>query len=57
MIICPTDNNRMTIYFIKEIGATRNENHVQYERLAAIARTKLNETAPRVSSFHSLNSF
>ena len=34
--------------FCRDIGATRNENIVQYERLAAIARTELNDKSPRV---------
>ena len=34
--------------FCRDIGATRNENHVQIERLFAIARSALNETAERV---------
>lgn len=34
--------------FCREIGVTRNENVVQYERLAAQARASLHETAPRV---------
>lgn len=34
--------------FCREIGVTRNANVVQYERLAAQARTFLNERAPRV---------
>ncbi len=31
-----------------DIGVTRNENVVEYERVAAIARTHLNEISPRV---------
>ena len=34
--------------FCRDIGATRNENHVQIERLYAIARNYLNGTAERV---------
>jgi glutaminyl-tRNA synthetase len=34
--------------FCRDIGVTRNENLVEYERLAAIARSQLHETAPRV---------
>ena len=34
--------------FCREIGVTRNSNVVQYERLAAQARTVLHEEAPRV---------
>ena len=34
--------------FCRDIGVTRNENLVEYERLAAIARSHLNETSPRV---------
>jgi glutaminyl-tRNA synthetase len=34
--------------FCREIGVTRNANTVQYERLAAVARTILHESAPRV---------
>jgi len=34
--------------FCNEIGVTRNENTVQYERLAATARNVLHETSPRV---------
>ena len=34
--------------FCREIGVTRNANVVQYERLAAQARTYLHEVAPRV---------
>lgn len=34
--------------FCREIGATRNANIVQYERLAAIARLHLHEMSPRV---------
>ena len=34
--------------FCKDIGATRNANTVQYERIEAIARNQLHETAPRV---------
>ena len=34
--------------FCNDIGVTRNENVVEYERLAAIARNQLHETAPRV---------
>eukprot|EP00624_Nannochloropsis_granulata_P002014 evm.model.NODE_19488_length_45021_cov_26.593590.7 len=33
--------------FCKDIGVTRNENVIQYERLQHWARTILNETAPR----------
>ena len=47
--------------FCRDIGATRNANIVQYERLAAIARSTLHDSSPRVSfspsspfsSFHS----
>lgn len=35
--------------FCRDIGATRNANTVQYERLAAIARAQLHESSPRVS--------
>lgn len=34
--------------FCNEIGVTRNANTVQYERLAAVARSVLHESAPRV---------
>lgn len=34
--------------FCNEIGVTRNFNTVQYERLAAVARAVLHDTAPRV---------
>lgn len=34
--------------FCNEIGVTRNSNTVQYERLAAVARSTLNDVAPRV---------
>jgi glutaminyl-tRNA synthetase len=34
--------------FCNEIGVTRNANIVQYERLAATARTLLNDSSPRV---------
>lgn len=34
--------------FCRDIGVTRNENLVEYERLAAIARAQLHESAPRV---------
>lgn len=34
--------------FCNEIGVTRNFNTVQYERLAAVARSVLHDTAPRV---------
>jgi glutaminyl-tRNA synthetase len=34
--------------FCREIGATRNANVVQYERLAAIARNQLHLSSPRV---------
>lgn len=34
--------------FIKDIGATRNANCVQYARLEAIARTQLHDTSPRI---------
>jgi glutaminyl-tRNA synthetase len=37
--------------FCKDIGATRNANVVQYERLAAIARSTLHESSPRVRFF------
>jgi len=33
--------------FVKEVGVTRNENQVQYERLEAVARTQLHEDSPR----------
>lgn len=38
--------------FCRDIGATRNANIVQYERLAAIARSTLHETSPRVSKLY-----
>lgn len=34
--------------FVKDVGVTRNENSVQYERLEAMARTHLHEDSPRV---------
>lgn len=34
--------------FCRDIGATRNMNVVQYERLNAVARAQLHETSPRV---------
>jgi glutaminyl-tRNA synthetase len=34
--------------FIKDIGATRNANTVQYARLEAIARNQLHDTSPRI---------
>jgi glutaminyl-tRNA synthetase len=34
--------------FCRDIGVTRNFNHVQYERLAQAARNNLHDTSPRV---------